>query len=376
MVSNNLKPQKIWLCSVCISVVIILVVLTFSLIIAYFIAEWLQRIISDPILNLVKTTREVAQGAKYSLRANKYYHDEVGELFDSFNSMMTQIEEANNTLEHKVKERTLELETAMIQAEASNRAKTEFLRNMSHEFRTPLHAMNSFSGYGLKEAQTASRDELYGYFQRIASGTQRLLKLVEGLLSLAKLESGKESFTLSKSNLQQVVQAVVAEEQSLLNDKHIRTQIITNNVDTDLVFDHDKMVQVVTNITGNAIKFTPENKTITYAFTPCQLPMPGNDGITRPGISLAIMDEGIGIPEEELNTVFNKFVQSSRTKTGAGGTGLGLSIAMNIVKAHDGMITVKNNPEGGTTFTVSLPYGLPEGKKVVTFSNGAPSEQF
>lgn len=351
------------------SILIILVVLTFVLICAYIIAGWLQHIISHPIFNLVETTRQVAQGARYSVRANKYYHDEIGELSDSFNSMMAQIEDANNTLENKVRERTHELEQATILAETANQAKTEFLRNMSHEFRTPLHAMSSFSIYGMKESETATREELNRYFVRISNGTDRLLKLVEGLLALAKLESGKESFTLGKGDLQIVAETVIAEEQSLIKDKKIQVELVPTSLDTHLVFDNDKMIQVVTNIIGNAIKFTPEGKKITIAFEPHQFQDPTTLNHVRPGISLLISDQGIGIPEEELNKIFDKFVQSSRTKTGAGGTGLGLAIAQNIMTGHEGTIRAVNNPEGGCTFIISLPYGLPEGKKVVTFTN-------
>jgi signal transduction histidine kinase len=352
-----------------LSIMIIFCVVSLVMVIAYLVAGGLQRIILTPILDLVATTRSVAQGGKYSMRATKYYHDEIGELFDSFNHMMAEIEDANNNLEKKVKERTYQLEQAKLRAESSNKAKTEFLRNMSHEFRTPLHAINSFSIYGTKEAETAERSELQKYFSRILSGTNRLLKLVDGLLSLAKLESGQEIFLMEKGNLRAIVDVVLAEEQALIKDKQVMIEVIPPTISTEAIFDNDKMIQVITNIMGNALKFTPPGKKIILGFGQTVQPDPKNPGGFIPCLSLSISDQGIGIPENELDKIFDKFVQSSRTNTGAGGTGLGLAIAKNIMTGHDGTIIVQNNNNmPGATFVIILPYLAPVGKKVVNFA--------
>lgn len=356
-----------------LSIIIIFCVVSIVMIVAYLVAAGLQTFILKPILDLVNTTRSVAQGGHYSMRATKYYHDEIGELFDSFNYMMSEIEDANINLENKVKERTAQLEQAKSRAESSNKAKTEFLRNMSHEFRTPLHAMNSFSIYGMKEAETAERSELHKYFSRILSGTNRLLKLVDGLLSLAKLESGQEIFALEKGNLKTVIDTVLAEEQALIKDKQVSIEVIPPTINTEAVFDNDKMIQVITNIMGNALKFTPPGKRITISFGQTVQPDPKRSGALIPCVTVSVSDQGIGIPESELSKIFDKFVQSSRTNTGAGGTGLGLTIAKNIMTGHDGTITVHNNTTGsGATFTVILPYLAQTGKKVVNFT---PTEE-
>jgi len=358
-----------------LSIIIIFCVVSIVMIVAYLVAGELQKIILTPILNLVSTTRSVAQGAQYSTRATKYYHDEIGELFDSFNTMMAEIEDANANLENKVKARTHELEQAKLRAEGANRAKTEFLRNMSHEFRTPLHAMNSFSIYGMKEADTADRADLYKYFSRILTGTNRLLKLVDGLLSLAKLESGQEMFVMEKGNVKTTLETVLAEEQSLIQDKQITISVKPTTIPTDAVFDNDKIIQVITNILGNAIKFTPKGKIIHIYFDQTVLPDTKRPGTSVPALTLSISDQGIGIPANELEKIFDKFVQSSRTNNGAGGTGLGLAIAQHIMKGHEGRIQVHNNADVGSTFTITLPYTLPPGKKIVTFaSSDHPSE--
>ncbi len=348
-----------------------------SLFVAAIISARYQKKIATPISLLSNVTEDVIERHDYSLRSEVETDDEIGYLSNNFNKMMEIIEQrdqdlndANDNLEQKVLDRTRELEIAKEKAESSNKAKSEFLRNMSHEFRTPLHAMSSFSKYGIKEAQTAERDELHKYFTRIAGGTARLLKLVEGLLSLAKLESGQEMFSLENSDLFAAVDSVLLEEQSLLNDKQIEAVLNkpSDDIKTIAVFDNAKIIQVITNIISNAIKFTPNGKKIIIDFANTTLPDPENLTQTIPALQLAVSDQGIGIPENELEKIFDKFVQSSRTNTGTGGTGLGLPIAKNIIVGHNGTIKATINKFGGSTFTICLPYNLAPGKKIISFT--------
>lgn len=352
------------------SVLTTILVLLAVLFIAYLIVRKLQGWITDPILSLLNTTSTVGSKNNYTLRAEKHYNDEVGQLTDSFNDMMKKIQDANENLEQKVILRTRALEKEKIRAESANKAKSEFLRNMSHEFRTPLHAMNSFSLYGIKEAETAERKDLLKYFNRIQGGTVRLLSLVDGVLSLARLESGKEVFILQNNDLIKTAKSVIKEEQSLLLDKKIDVEVVEPDFSTQIVYDGNRMIQVFTNILSNAIKFTPEGKKISISFK--QDDISSQEEGRKQAITFEISDEGCGIPENELSNIFGKFVQSSRTNTGAGGTGLGLSIAEGIVVGHNGEIKAMNNKNGGATFAVSIPYGLEMGKKVVkTISNNS-----
>ena len=116
--------------------------------------------------------------------------------------------------------------------------------------------------------------------------------------------------------------------------------------------DAARIGQVVRNLLSNAVKFTQDGRIIHVRVEAGTLP----DG--RPAVVIGVSDEGIGIPPDELHTVFDKFVQSSRTRTGAGGTGLGLAICREIVEAHHGRITARNNAAGGADFIVELPSGL------------------
>ncbi len=143
-----------------------------------------------------------------------------------------------------------------------------------------------------------------------------------------------------------------------LDENKLELQVIDSKIPTEVVYDFKKIGQVVRNILSNAIKFTPTGKKITISFESATLPTGrrGSDTSITPAINIIIKDEGVGIPDDELSLVFDKFVQSSTTKKGDIGTGLGLSICMEIVKAHGGKIWAENNPEGGTAFCFMLPY--------------------
>ncbi|MBU3914995.1 ATP-binding protein, partial [bacterium] len=132
---------------------------------------------------------------------------------------------------------------------------------------------------------------------------------------------------------------------------------IEPTISTNVICDKYRIRQVIRNLLSNAVRFSPEIKKITISFESATLPkFPGSIGEDRPALAVSIKDEGVGIPENELKTVFDKFIQSSKTKTGAGGTGLGLTICYEIVKCHGGEIRADNNPEGGAVFTFLLPY--------------------
>lgn len=349
--------------SIVTSVLYMSLVVCAILFIAYLLALKLQSSISDPISHLSKTAENISKNKNYSVRAKRFYNDEVGTLASVFNSMMKEIEDYKVNLEDRVKERTQELEEQKVKAEVANEAKTEFLRNMSHEFRTPLHAINSFSIYGINESESATREVLNKYFSRINSGSKRLLKLVNGILFLARLESGQEVLHINSADLFNAFKNVVKEEQSLLQDKNIELEFVKPAFDTSVNFDSDKMAQVFTNILGNAIKFTPKGKKIVIQFDETDIEY---DKKSVPAVSVMVSDEGMGIPENEIDIIFDKFSQSSRTKTGAGGTGLGLSIAKKIVESHMGRIVAKNNPDVGASFTITLPKHLNIGNILVT----------
>ena len=231
-------------------------------------------------------------------------------------------------------------------AEASNRAKSEFLANMSHELRTPLHGVLSFAGIGIKKYATARPEAVLGYFEKIRQSGTVLLDLVNDLLDLAKLESGKTDFDFRPTDLARSVSGVVDEFGPLVSGRDLTVRYAEPGLDARPDVDAARFKQVIRNLLANAVKFSPERGII-------EVRLRRREG----SILFSVADQGPGIPEEELEAVFDKFVQSSKTKTGAGGTGLGLAICREIVAAHDGRIWAENRAQGGATFFVEISAG-------------------
>ena len=155
------------------------------------------------------------------------------------------------------------------------------------------------------------------------------------------------------NNVFQIVNETVSELKSAIEEKNLSFKLNDPSISTNVTCDFYKVGQVVRNLLSNAIKFTPEEKSIKIEFKRNESKNENNKMLS---LELSVIDQGVGIPESELTSVFDKFTQSSKTKTGAGGTGLGLSICHEIVKAHGGKIWAENNPEGGATFSFVLPY--------------------
>ena len=273
-----------------------------------------------------------------------------------------QIQAANNGLEEQVARRTHELLQAKEAADSSLRAKSEFLANMSHELRTPLHGMLSFAEIGARRAaealaeigrgatngeiekSAAKLDKLAHYFKRISESGDVLLALLNDLLDLSKLEAGRMHMALAHSNLHDCCAQVVDEFAAARRDRQLRIALRSSSAAPWAQVDPRRFMQIVRNLLSNAVKFSPPGGLIELLL---------ND--TEDGFELRCRDQGIGIPPDEVGVIFDAFVQSSATKTGAGGTGLGLSICREIAIAHGGDIRAGNRPDGGAELTLRLP---------------------
>ena len=281
------------------------------------------------------------------------------------------LHKAHIELEHKVKDRTEELmseiderkqiETYLFEAkqeaEFANRAKSEFLSNISHELRTPMHQILSYSKFGVDKVDKVKKERLLHYFSKIGIIGKNLLSLLNDLLDLSKLESGKMDYDMQNHDLKKVIKDVANEFTLLLSEKELSLNIIEKDIAAEITCDKYKIGQVMRNFLSNAIKFTPTGKMISILLEPGELI--NEQSISKlkkvPAACITVKDQGIGIPEDELKSIFNKFIQSSKTKTNAGGTGLGLSICQKIIKDHHGKIWAENNPEAGSTFSFLLP---------------------
>lgn len=310
-------------------------------IIAYFISKILQKHISEPIMHLANISRQVQSG-DYDIRAAFYYNDEIGFLTTSFNKMLSQIKNSNEKLESTVTKRTADLIKAL-------QIKSDFLSNMSHEIRTPVHGIMNYADFLVKDWDELEQKERYKFVQKIYHNSGRLLFLINNLLDLSKLEAGKIEFHFAPANLVEMTQYIIQECEPLFEN---RKDIVINfdynpDINLEAKFDKERIMQVISNLITNAIKFTPQGLIKIHI---------SKDRLgSKKALHFSIVDDGIGIPEHELFYIFDKFNQGTNTKSGAGGTGLGLSICREIIRVHKGKIWAENNHGSGSIFHFVIP---------------------
>lgn len=239
-----------------------------------------------------------------------------------------------------------EEKAARMAAENTNLLKSKFLANMSHEIRTPMHGISSFAQLGIKKAKKIGQDTLLDYFQEIYSCEERLILLLNDLLDLSNLESGKTDYDLRMADLSNLTLVVKNEFMIRAAEKEITLEFERPDFQTKIIIDQNRIVQVIQNLLSNSIKYSLKGGSVQI-----QIKKTENNELT-----FLVIDRGIGIPEKELIKIFEKFEQSSITKTGAGGTGLGLAISKKIITAHNGKIWAINNPDKGATFGFMLPF--------------------
>jgi len=271
-------------------------------------------------------------------------------VFLKLEKVTKELREHKLLLEQKVTDRTEKLKKALKQAEQAeqaNIAKSYFLANISHEIRTPIHAIMNFSQLGLRNVDQLEPEKLKKYFSNINQSNVRLYSLLENLLDLSQYEAGNMSMAYLNQDLITVIKACIEELTPAIDEKGLQLELNIPNEQL-LVFDNKSIHQVITNLLSNAIKFSESNSVIKITTNLAHIN-------SREAINLTIEDNGIGIPEKELENIFDSFTQSTKTDTKAGGTGLGLAICKEIIKAHKGYIWAENSKENGAIFFVNLP---------------------
>jgi PAS domain S-box-containing protein len=239
-----------------------------------------------------------------------------------------------------------ELVRATEAAEGADRAKSQFIATISHELRTPLQSITGFSDLGRHFAQGHAQFE--PMFEDIHAAGMRMLTLVNDLLDVSKIDGRVGSLTLRQAELWPLVVAVAHELHGLADQRSVRFELA--QPDAALLADCDafRLQQVLRNVMANALRFAPPGSLVRLS---------GRD-LGAAGVELCVQDHGPGIPVDELESVFEPFVQSSRTQDGSGGTGLGLAICRRIMSAHAGQIRAEAPGEGGTLIRLSLPPAL------------------
>ena len=306
---------------------------------------YIRRTVVRPLLNLSHVSREIAEG-DLTKRAEGGGEDEIGMLASSFNRMAEALINERSNLEKKVKQRTEELNRAMLHAEASSRAKSEFLANMSHELRTPLNSIIGFTEVLRDRRAGPVNDQQREFLTDVWESGKHLLRLINDLLDVSKVEAGKLELEPSEFSLGELLEGCLAifSERSLKHGVKLSAEISedTNHITAD----ERKIKQIVLNLLGNAFKFTPDG---------------GEVGIKaeRKGgeFQVAVWDTGIGISRENLGMLFQPFVQVGdmlSTKKYEG-TGLGLYLSRQLVELHGGRIWVESELGKGSMFTFTIP---------------------
>ena len=257
-------------------------------------------------------------------------------------------------LEKLVQERTyelhnsqLELESALDGAQSANRAKSVFLANMSHEIRTPINAIVGMTAIG-KNAGEIERK--YYCFTKIEGASRHLLGVINDVLDMSKIEANKFELSPAEFNFEKMIQQVVNVINFKVEEKHQHFTIqIDPNIPKNLIGDDQRLAQVIANILGNAIKFTPEGGLISLS----AYVMGEKDGLFT--IQIMISDNGIGISREQQARLFQSFNQAENTIVRKfGGTGLGLTISKAIVEMMDGKIWINSELGKGATFFLTI----------------------
>ncbi len=257
-------------------------------------------------------------------------------------------------------------EAVLKEKEETDKMKSRFFANISHEFRTPLTLIlgpaekifSNTSDNHIKDADIIRRN------------SRRLLQLINQLLDLSKLEAGKLKLEATKGNIVSFVKGVALSFESLAESKDISLKIHSERDSIEMYFDKEKMMKILTNILSNAFKFTPEEGTITVSVREChaefisassiniEIPKQVRDDTRKGFIEIKIRDTGIGIAQEEIPKLFDRFYQvdSSHTREYEG-TGIGLALTKELVELHHGRISIQSEKSVWTEFTLEFPLG-------------------
>lgn len=271
--------------------------------------------------------------------------DEIEDLANEFNNMTSQLKNLYSGLEKKVQERTVELEESNRELEKANRLKSEFLANISHELRTPLNSIIGFSEVLLDGLYGDISEKQEKYLGNIHKSGKHLLELINSILDLSKIEAGRMEFHPEEISFRHSVKEVENVLRPLAMKKGVKLSFVIEDSLDKIVADRLKFKQILYNLLGNAIKFTPDKGSV-------ELEAKKENEL----ITVIIKDSGIGIKEEELDLIFESFRQADGSHSrDFEGTGLGLTLTRKFVDMHGGQIRAESVEGEGSSFIFTLP---------------------
>jgi len=327
------------------------------LVVAAVISRFTMRVLARPLQYLQQGMTAVRKGKLEPIQVSRtgdeieYLGESFNQMIDALTSSQDEIKQHQELLEHRISQRTEQLEEAMLRAQAANEAKSEFLANMSHELRTPMAGILGMLDVTLEgELAGEHRDQLETA-QRCAYS---LLALLNDILDLSKIESGRMGLEKIPYDVRVVLQDCVKSFQSKADEAGIDLICdVSPAVPEEVAGDPLRARQIFANLLSNAIKFTSKG----HVRVTLDADAPTAGEIV---LRFAVEDTGIGIPAEKLPLIFEKFTQvDGSVSRRFGGTGLGLAITHKLVEMHRGDISVHSEPGKGSTFTATLRCAVP-----------------